>query len=170
VTLVGQKSGQEISARTLLDSGAEGIIIDYTFAKKHNLTLRNLVRPIPVQNVDGSMNQQGAVHHTTIQTIHIKSLTNKHHQERAELYVTALGDHDIIFGTDWLKAHNPEVDWATPQLAFTHCPPSCTLSCYPLVLQPRQKTSASAIINSLEPTEVNNNPPDDEFIDHETLS
>jgi hypothetical protein len=116
------------------------------------------------------MNQQGAVRHTTIQTIHIKSLTNEHHQEQAELYVTALGNHDIIFGTDWLKAHNPEVDWATPQLAFTRCPPSCTLSCYPLVLQPRQKTSASAIINSLEPAEVNNSQPDNKFIDHETLS
>jgi hypothetical protein len=115
------------------------------------------------------MNQQGTVCHTTIQTIHIKSLANEHHQECAELYVTALGDHDIIFGTDWLKAHNPEVDWATPRLVFTHCPPSYTLSCYPLVLQLCQRTTASAVINSLEP--INENKPlDKEFLDHETLS
>ena len=32
VTLVGKKSGWEISARALLDSGAEGIIVDHDFA------------------------------------------------------------------------------------------------------------------------------------------
>jgi hypothetical protein len=32
VTLVGKKSGREISARALLDSGAEGIIINEDFA------------------------------------------------------------------------------------------------------------------------------------------
>jgi hypothetical protein len=169
VTLVGQKSGREISARALLDSGAEGIIIDYAFAKKNKLTLQDLVRPIPVRNIDGTMNQQGVVHHTTIQTIHVESLANKYHQERSKLYVTALGDHNLILGTDWLKAHNPEVDWATPHLAFTHCLPSCTLSCYPLVLQPQQRTSSITVINSLEPRKEDE-PLDEEFIDQETLS
>ena len=32
VTLVGKKSGREISACALLDSGAEGIIVDHDFA------------------------------------------------------------------------------------------------------------------------------------------
>ena len=92
-----------------------------------------LAKPIPVKNVDGTMNQQGAVRYTTIQTIRIKSPSNEYHEERSELYVTALGDHDVIFGTDWLQAHNPEVDWAKPQLAFTRCPKSCirkTRSCF----------------------------------------
>jgi hypothetical protein len=66
VTLVGKKSGKEINARALLDSGAEGIIIDHAFAKKHNLMLRTLVHPIPVRNVDGTPNKQGTVKHTTI--------------------------------------------------------------------------------------------------------
>ena len=37
VTLVGQKTGREISARALLDSGAEGIIVDHEFAKRNNI-------------------------------------------------------------------------------------------------------------------------------------
>jgi hypothetical protein len=102
VTLVGKKSGKEINARALLDSGAEGIIVDHAFAKKHNLTHRTLVHPIPVRNVDGTPNKQGTVKHTTIQVICIKSLDNNFHEETSELYVTSLGDHDIIFGTDWL--------------------------------------------------------------------
>jgi hypothetical protein len=39
VTLVGQRMGKEISACALLDSGAEGIIVDYAFAKAIKLTL-----------------------------------------------------------------------------------------------------------------------------------
>ena len=46
VTLVGQKMGREISAHTLLDSGAEGIIFDSSFAKCNELTLCTLAKPI----------------------------------------------------------------------------------------------------------------------------
>jgi len=150
---VGQKTGREISARALLDSGAEGIIVDHEFAKRNKLTLRTLAKPIPVKNVDGTMNQQGAVRYTTIQTIRIKSPSNEYHEERSELYVTALGDHDVIFGTDWLQAHNPEVDWAKPQLAFTRCPKSCKLSQKPLVLEPKSKESRTTVISRIEPLE-----------------
>jgi len=69
VTLVGHKSGKEIRAKALLDSGAEGIIIDHAFAMKHNLTLQSLLKPLPVCNVDGTLNRQGAIRHMTIQTL-----------------------------------------------------------------------------------------------------
>jgi hypothetical protein len=151
VTLVGKKSGREISARALLDSGAEGIIIDHDYAKSHKLTLRTLVKPIPIRNIDRMPNKKGIIQYTTIQTIRIKSLTNEYHEETSELYVTSLGDHDIIFGTDWLQAHNPEVDWAKPQLAFTRCPTTCVLSISPLVIEPRLKNQQVAVINALEP-------------------
>jgi hypothetical protein len=69
VTLVGKKSGQEISARALLDSGAEGIIINEDFARRNKLTLKTLVNPLPVKNVDGTLNKRGSVRYTTIQRI-----------------------------------------------------------------------------------------------------
>jgi Retroviral aspartyl protease len=145
--------GREISAHALLDSSAEGIIVDHEFAKRNKLTLHTLTKPIPVKNVDGTMNQQGAVHYTTIQTIRIKSPGNEYHEKQSELYVTALGDHDVIFGTDWLQAHNPEVDWAKLQLAFTCCPKSCKLSQTPLVLEPKSKESRTTVISRIEPLE-----------------
>ena len=160
MTLVGKKSGWEISAHALLDSGAEGIIINHDYAKSHKLTLRTLVEPIPVQNIDGTPNKKGTVQYTTIQTIQIKSLTNEYHEETSELYITSLGDHDIIFGTNWLQAHNPEVDWAKPQLAFTHCPTTCALSISPLVIEPRLKNQQVAVINALEP--LDSSVPDEE--------
>ena len=153
VTLVGQKMGREISAHTLLDSGAEGIIFDSLFAKCNELTLCTLAKPILVKNVDGTLNQQGAVRYTMIQTIRIKSPDNEYHEERSELYVTALGNYDVIFGTDWLQAHNPEVDWAKLQLAFTCCPKSCKLLQKPLVLEPKSKESHTTVISRIEPLE-----------------
>ena len=85
--------------------------------------------------------------------IRIKSPSNEYHEERSELYITALSDHDVIFGTDWLQAHNPEVDWVKPQLAFTRCPKSCKLSQKPLVLEPKSKESHTTVISRIEPLE-----------------
>jgi hypothetical protein len=71
VSLMGKHSGKEISACALVDSGAEGMIINSSFANKHRLMLRQLKTPLPVHNVDGSTNKAGAVLSTTIQTIQI---------------------------------------------------------------------------------------------------
>ncbi len=47
------------------------------------------------------------------------------HREYAEFLVTNTGDHDMLLGTDWLKAHNPSVDWATNTVTLNRCPTSC---------------------------------------------
>jgi hypothetical protein len=153
VTLVGKLTGREINARALLDSGAEGIIIDQDFATRNKLTLRTLVTPLPVKNVDGTLNKRGSVRYTTIQRIRIKTLNDQFHEETSELYVTTLGDHDIIFGTDWLHAHNPEVDWTLPQVAFTRCPVSCTLSQKPLVITSKRTQTRATTINVIQPSQ-----------------
>ena len=44
------------------------MIINHDFAKQHKLTLRTLCLPLPVKNVDGSMNCAGPIRSTTIQT------------------------------------------------------------------------------------------------------
>jgi len=80
----------------------KGIIIDHGFTSKHQLTLCTLVNPLLVKNVDGTLNKQGSVWYTTIQKIHITTMEGHFHEELSELYVTMLGDQDIIFGTDWL--------------------------------------------------------------------
>ena len=163
MSLVGKKTGQEISARALLDSGAEGIIVDQDFATKNNLTLRTLVNPLPVKNVDGTLNKRGSVKFTTIQKIRIKTSKEDYHEELSELYVTTLGDHDIILGTDWLHAHNPEVDWALPQIAFTRCPQTCTLSKKPLVITSKKPRTWATTINALNPEEPEDLVPENSF-------
>ena len=88
-----------------------------------------------------------------IQHIHIKTLEDYYHEELLELYVTTLGDHNIIFGTDWLHTHNPEVNWTLPQVAFTHCPASCTLSQKPLVITSRRMQTHATTINVIQPSQ-----------------
>jgi len=39
--------------------------------------------------------------------------------------VTNIGWHDILLGTDWFRAHNPQIDWAKNKLCLDHCPTSC---------------------------------------------
>ena len=45
----------------LLDSGATGSFIDLAFAKRNRLTIRKLLRLIPVYNVDSSPNEAGSI-------------------------------------------------------------------------------------------------------------
>ena len=128
------------------------MIINDAFAKKNKLSLQQLRKPLPVRNVDGSSNKLGAVVSTTIQTVHLWTPQNHYHKERSEFCVTNIGQHDIILGTDWLKAHNPEVNWSTSQLAFTRCPSSCSLSIKPLIICPATTTSPAIVISTLDPS------------------
>jgi hypothetical protein len=141
---------QEISARTLLDSGAEGIIIDQDFATGNKLTLQNLVHPLPVKNIDRTLNKRGSIKYTMIQQIRIKTPNGHFHEETAEHYVTTLADHDIIFGMDWLRAHNPEVNWILPQVSFTRCPKECTLSQTPLIITSQKAQTHATTINAIQ--------------------
>ncbi len=116
---------------------------------KHNLTLQSLLKPLPVRNVDGTLNHQGAICHTTIQTLQIKNHATNFHQECAKLYITSLADQDIILGTDWLCAHNPKVNWSQSQIVFSHCPVSCHLSKYPVSVEPMLPIWKNTTINQL---------------------
>jgi len=39
--------------------------------------------------------------------------------------VTNIGRHDILLGTNWFRAHNPQIDWAKNNLCLDRCPTSC---------------------------------------------
>ena len=62
---------QTVDTKALIDSGAEGIFMDSTFAKQQNLTLKPLFKPITPRNVDGTINAAGLITHYTWQTLSI---------------------------------------------------------------------------------------------------
>ena len=48
-----------------------------------------------------------------------------HHKETIEAAVTNTGNHDLLLGTDWLQAHNPNIDWTKNKLLLNCCPDTC---------------------------------------------
>ena len=67
------------------------------------------------------MNKQGPIHHTAI----LRMEMGEEHKETTEMAVTNIGRHDILLGTDWFRAHNPQIDWAKNILRLDRCPTSC---------------------------------------------
>ncbi|KAF5356401.1 hypothetical protein D9758_009550 [Tetrapyrgos nigripes] len=145
--LIGKVTGRKIDADALIDSGAEGIIINGQFAQKHQLTLLPIKNPFPVRNVDGSENTMGWVREYTIQNLRIYSRDGEaYHEETAEFYVMDIGDHDIILGTDWLEEHNPDIDWSDSRVDMTRCPETC-FTAKPPILHLKTKSSKSTVID-----------------------
>jgi hypothetical protein len=94
-----------LATNALLDCGATGLFINTEYVKWKWLTVRNLARPILVYNVNGTLNEAGA-----ISGIVDVVLQYKGHTERAQFVVTGLGKQDLILGYTWLHEHNLEVD------------------------------------------------------------
>ncbi|KIJ11492.1 hypothetical protein PAXINDRAFT_41819, partial [Paxillus involutus ATCC 200175] len=70
-------------------------------------------RPIPVYNADGTLNQGGLItHYATLR------MTIGHHSERITFGVTNLGKSELFLGHEWLKHHNPSINWQTSSVKF----------------------------------------------------
>ena len=48
-----------------------------------------------------------------------------HHKETIEATVTNTGNYDLLLGTNWLQAHNPNIDWTKNKLLLNRCPDTC---------------------------------------------
>ena len=106
---IGTTDTSEVhSVKALLDSGATGNFIDKDFVCTKGISTRNISRPIPVFNVDGSPNEAGQISEVVDVVLRYKT-----HSERMLLAVSNLGKQSMILGYIWLKDHNPEVSWQT---------------------------------------------------------
>jgi hypothetical protein len=104
--------------QALIDCGATGcfidIEIDIEWAKLNNIPMRPLTNPIPVYNVDGTANDASMI--TDITDI---VLRYENHSERTQLAVTCLGKQSMILGYNWLRNHNPEINWQTKDVKMS---------------------------------------------------
>ncbi|KAF8319564.1 uncharacterized protein EI90DRAFT_3132437 [Cantharellus anzutake] len=78
-----------VSVSALLDSGATGNFISPEFIRKHNLETTQLPQPIPVCNVDGTPNENGAI------TEELEALLTfgRHTEQARGTLVTLIGIH-----------------------------------------------------------------------------
>ena len=104
---------KKVGTQALIDSGADGLFIDYRFVIKHRIPTNKLRTPIVVRNVDGTINRNGTIQGTATLNVHIGP-----HTSRETFLVTELGEHDVILGHQWLEQHNPCINWQTRTLAL----------------------------------------------------
>jgi len=104
------------SVKALLDSGATGSFINRDFVRSKGMNTRTLLRNIPVFNVNGSPNKAGQISEVVDVVLWYKT-----HSERMLLAVSGLGKQSLILSYDWLKDHNPKIDWEKGEVKMTCC-------------------------------------------------
>ncbi len=114
-----------MTTKGLLDSGCTSSAINRSFVNEHRLETRKVAVPIPVYNTDETRNAGGDI----TDFIELR-MTIGDHTEHIDLAIMNLGKKDVYLGHDWLKHHNPSVNWKTQSIIFGHC--QCTSNCFTL--------------------------------------
>ena len=109
VQISGQN--QSIVTHAMVDSGASTTFLSRRFVETHHVTTTPLSHPITLTNADGSRNSIGAV----TESAQI-GLTVGIHSEGIYAMVADIGDEDLIIGVDWLRYHNPEINWQSGEV------------------------------------------------------
>jgi len=112
------------SVKALLDCGVTGSFIDRDFVCSKGMNTRTLSHNIPVFNVDSSPNKAGQISEVIDVVLWYKT-----HSKRMLLAVSGLGKQNLILGYDWLKDHNPKIDWEKEEVKITHCLLRCEGGC-----------------------------------------
>ena len=122
MTVPVQLRGERRSAKVLamIDSGASSIFIHRRFIERHRVRTDKLVRPIPLVNADDSANKIGAI----TEQARLR-LIMAEHEEDITASVAEIGPYDLIIGVNWLRHHNPEIDWTVGRVEMSRCPPGC---------------------------------------------
>ena len=86
------------------------------------INVHRLNKPLPVTNADGSPNIIGSITEYVLLRMRIGD-----HEELWTFLVSDLGNSSVFIGLDWLKHHNPDVDWRQEKILFSRCPPGCNI-------------------------------------------
>ena len=118
IRLRGKQRSKDVV--TMLDSGATTKFLHRRFVEQNKVTTRKLAKPILLYNIDGSENCDG-----TITEVAVLDMEVGEHTETVVFIVTDIGEEDVIIGLDWLREHNPNIDWEKGSLCLSRCPDTC---------------------------------------------
>jgi len=104
------------SVKALLNCGAIGSFIDKDFIRLKRMNTQTLLHNIPVFNIDSSPNEAGQSSEVVDVVLRYKT-----HSEKMLLADSGLGKQSLILGYDWLKNHNPKIDWEKGEVKMTCC-------------------------------------------------
>ena len=101
----------------LLDSGATENFIHLDYAWRKWLTVKQLVTPRKIVNVDKTPNTKGEIcYYVDLDMNHGTTKVCLH------FFLTDIGDWDIILGYPWFAAVQPNIDWARGWIATEQLP------------------------------------------------
>ena len=104
----------------LIDSGCTITAIDQGYVKKHNLPIGQLDEPLRAYLSDGTESKAGLI----TDYVDLQMVIGQH-SEKVQFLVLDLARTNIFLGYDWLKKHNPEIDWVKQEIGFTRCLTAC---------------------------------------------
>jgi hypothetical protein len=88
-------TAERSSVTVLVDSGATGEFINRHYSKSSCFNLVKLTQPIPVYNIDGTLNEAGSIMEVVTLIPHYNN-----HLERTTFAVSGLGRQKLIVGQD----------------------------------------------------------------------
>ena len=88
--------------------------------RAHELQTYCLPHPIGLYNVDRSPDKIGKITELINCVVWYKG-----HKSWSKFYVLSIRHKVIVLGHTWLVEHNPNIDWHTGEVKFTHCPDYC---------------------------------------------
>ncbi len=106
---------KSVKTYALVDLGGTASCISQEFANRHSLSRRLKDEPVPITAVDDRPIASGLVTQDVITSLFVKS-----HAENITLAVVSIS-FPVILGLDWLRRHNPGIDWARNCLTLTCC-------------------------------------------------
>ncbi len=114
----------------LLDSGAEGNLMDRTLAHRLNIPTTSLRHKIPVSALNGQ-----PLSDITHSTIPVTLITSGNHTETMEFFITDSPMAPVVLGHPWLTRHNPRINWGQSSVSAwsDKCYASCLVSACPPV-------------------------------------
>jgi len=112
------------SVKALLDSRATGSFINRDFVHSKGMNTQIFLYNILVFNVDGSPNKAEQISEVINILLYYKT-----YSERMLLAISGLGKQSLILGYNWLKDHNPKIDWEKGEVEMTCCSLQCKGGC-----------------------------------------
>jgi len=99
------------SIKALLDSRVTRSFINRDFICSKGINIWTLLCNIPVFNVNSSPNKARQISKVVDVLLYYKT-----YSKRMLLAISRLGKQSLILGYNWLKDHNPKIDWEKEKL------------------------------------------------------
>ena len=102
--------GKKVWTEALVDLGATTNFVNRVVVENNNLVTYKLANPYCVINVDSTPNKAGYIIEYVQAYVEIGS-----HRTTQHLFVTNLGNKEMMIGYSYLYKRNPNIDWQKGQ-------------------------------------------------------